>query len=70
MERAPRIRPDRTVQEILRDHPRTMPVFARHAIDLCCGGVHSLEFVAAKHKIRLETLLAEIRAAAEKPAVP
>ena len=49
-----------TVAEIARLHPETLPVFARHRIDLCCGGRHSLEDVARKHGIDLPKLLEEL----------
>ncbi len=52
--------PKMKVGEIARIRPETMRVFARYKIDLCCGGGHSLEFVAHKHGLNLETLLEEI----------
>jgi iron-sulfur cluster repair protein YtfE (RIC family) len=39
-------------------------VLARYRIDLCCGGRHSLELVAQKHKVDLERLLKELEEAA------
>ncbi len=52
--------PKMKVGEIARIRPETMRVFARYKIDLCCGGAHSLEFVAQKHGLNLEALLEEI----------
>jgi iron-sulfur cluster repair protein YtfE (RIC family) len=57
-----RIQPQMTVQEIWR-YPSALPVFARYRIDLCCGGRHSLEQVAAKHGLDLERLLADLHQA-------
>jgi len=48
------------VGDVARAWPETMKVFARYKLDLCCGGVHSLDFVAEKHGLNLETLLREL----------
>jgi len=58
------ITPDSTVGEVFAAHEATSPVIAEHGFDLCCGGERSLEFVAAAHGIELESLLAELQAAA------
>lgn len=58
------IDPKMTVAEIARRHPETMKVFAKHKIDLCCGGIHPLETVARKHGLDLDAILREIDAAA------
>jgi regulator of cell morphogenesis and NO signaling len=52
-----------TVQEIWRDHPSALPVFAKYHVDLCCGGRHSLEQVAAKHGLDLDRLLLDLNEA-------
>jgi regulator of cell morphogenesis and NO signaling len=49
-----------TIQEIQREHPSALPVFAKYRIDLCCGGRHSLEQVAAKHGLDLDRILREL----------
>jgi len=48
------------VGDIARIWPETMQVFARYQLDLCCGGVHPLDVVAAKHKLDLERLVQEL----------
>ncbi len=57
------IRASMTIQEIWRDYPTSLPVFAKYRIDLCCGGRHSLEQVAAKHALDLNQLLHELQEA-------
>ncbi len=54
------ITPDMKVGDIARIWPSTMKVFARYRLDLCCGGVHPLEFVARKHGFSLEKILEEL----------
>lgn len=49
-----------TVAEVYRNHPETLPVLQKYKIDLCCGGRHTLEFVAGKHGIDLDQLLREL----------
>jgi hybrid cluster-associated redox disulfide protein len=51
------------VGEIARTWPETMKVFARYGLDLCCGGVHPLEYAAGKHGFNLEKVLEELNAA-------
>lgn len=46
--------------DVARIWPETMKVFARYKLDLCCGGVHPLEFVAQKHGFSLEKILEEL----------
>ena len=48
------------VADIYRLYPETLPVLAKYKIDLCCGGRHSLEEVAARHGIDIATLLKEL----------
>jgi regulator of cell morphogenesis and NO signaling len=57
------IGPEQTIQEIWRNYPSALPVFAKYRIDLCCGGRHSLEEVAEKHGLDLDRLLAELKEA-------
>ena len=56
------ITPEMKVGEISRTWPQTMRVFARYRLDLCCGGVHPLAYVAEKHGFSLEEMLAELNA--------
>ncbi|MBZ5545473.1 MAG: DUF542 domain-containing protein [Acidobacteriia bacterium] len=56
------ITPEMKVGEISRAWPQTMRVFARYRLDLCCGGVHPLAYVAEKHGFSLEKMLEELNA--------
>lgn len=57
------IDPRMKVAEIARRYPASLPVFARHRIDLCCGGEQPLEVVARKHELDLQQLLRELEEA-------
>ncbi len=54
------IDPHIKVADVYRFYPETLPVLAKYKIDLCCGGMHSLEEVAEKHGVDLEALLREL----------
>ncbi len=58
------ITPHLTVGEVVERVPATGTVFARHGIDVCCGGNKTLEFAARAHGVELPVLLAELREAA------
>jgi iron-sulfur cluster repair protein YtfE (RIC family) len=60
MKTEPAIRPDMTVSVVLAQFPKTLPVLARHRIDLCCGGDKTLAFVAEAHRLDLGLLLREL----------
>jgi hypothetical protein len=53
-----------TVAEVAQRSPAAAGVFARHLMDLCCGGSLSLERAAKAHGVELPKLLAELREAA------
>jgi iron-sulfur cluster repair protein YtfE (RIC family) len=57
------ITPNMKVGDIVRIWPETMQVFARYGLDLCCGGVHPLEYAAHRHGFSLEKVLEELKAA-------
>jgi iron-sulfur cluster repair protein YtfE (RIC family) len=63
------IEPTMKVGDIARIWPQTMQVFARYRLDLCCGGVHPLEFAAQKHGFNLERIVQELNAAVAAPSV-
>ena len=54
------IDPKRTIAEITRRFPASLKVFSKYRIDLCCGGVHPLEFVAHKRGLDLAQILREL----------
>lgn len=53
-----------TVGEVAERSPAAAEIFARHRIDLCCGGSKTVEFAAQAHGVELAGLLKELRAAA------
>jgi regulator of cell morphogenesis and NO signaling len=57
------IDPHLKIADLYRLYPETLPVLAKYRIDLCCGGRHSLEEVAAKHGIDLAQILRELEEA-------
>lgn len=56
----PKLNPQLTVNQVVRQWPQTMKIFAQHSIDLCCGGGKTLEVAAAAHGIELAELLARL----------
>ncbi|HEV2493640.1 MAG TPA: DUF542 domain-containing protein [Terriglobia bacterium] len=48
------------VGDIARIWPQTMKIFAHYKLDLCCGGAHTLEFVAQKHGLNLGAILEQL----------
>ena len=59
------IDPAWTVNDVLLRHPRSVAVFARFGIDACCGGLHTLDDVARRHRLDAAALLAALREATE-----
>ncbi|MDE2291130.1 MAG: DUF542 domain-containing protein [Elusimicrobia bacterium] len=56
------------INEVVTRWPAALAVLARHGLDMCCGGVHPLEFAAKAHGLDLEALLKELDAAVLGPA--
>lgn len=52
-----------TINQIVAEHPETLPVFNRLGIDACCGGGLPLAEVAKKHRFDFIALLAELERA-------
>ena len=57
------LRPDLTVNELVRHRPETLAVLAAAGIDTCCGGGESLERAAAGAGLDLRELLGRLEAA-------
>lgn len=57
--------PTATLASVAERHPATRAVFGLHGMDLCCGGVKTLEFASKAHGVELDTLLEELQAAVE-----
>ena len=53
----------RTVNEIVRHFPNTIPVFNEFGIDSCCGGGVALSVAAERDGVALKDLLARLDAA-------
>lgn len=51
------------VQEIMKRFPETAPVLAKHRIDLCCGGRHTLAEVAGVKRFDLQVVEEELESA-------
>ncbi|HXG60074.1 MAG TPA: DUF542 domain-containing protein [Planctomycetota bacterium] len=60
--------PSMTAAEIARRYPSALKVFARHRIDLCCGGRKSLAEIARLHGIDLKALIEELLSAIQEAA--
>lgn len=61
---APRaLHAEMTVEETARHYPETLAVFARHRIDLCCGGKLTLAAAAEQHRVPIAALLRELEQA-------
>ena len=60
------ITPDTLVADIAAHHPRSIEVFERHGIDFCCGGRRALGEACREHGAAVETVAAEIAAAAAR----
>lgn len=58
------ISPDMTIRDAMARYPATRPVFSRHRLDLCCGGIHTIAVAALARGLDPDRLMAEVRAAA------
>lgn len=52
-----------TVNEVIQQHPTTLPVFSEYGIDTCCGGNKTLSTVCEKHGFELPKLLEQLNRA-------
>lgn len=55
---------EQTVREVMDRYPAAQKVFARHGLDMCCGGIHPVRVAAQAKGLDPEVLLAELNAAA------
>ncbi len=55
---------DQIVNEVIKEHPSTIGVFTKYAIDSCCGGAASIEASAKRDGADLDGLLNELNKAA------
>jgi hypothetical protein len=51
---------DHTVVEWVRRHPQTLPVFAAHGMDSCCGGAETVTNAATHNHVDLGLLAVEL----------
>jgi regulator of cell morphogenesis and NO signaling len=51
---------DRTINEIVADHPETIPVFNRFGFDTCCGGGVRITEAAHRDGIDLDAVIAAL----------
>ena len=51
---------DMVINQVLKDHPETIPVFYKFKVDTCCGGGGTIAKTASRDGINVEQLLAEL----------
>jgi iron-sulfur cluster repair protein YtfE (RIC family) len=56
-EMARKITKEMIVNEVTVKYPHTAEIFTKHGLDMCCGGVQSIEKTAAACNVNLEDLL-------------
>ena len=56
---------DSRLADLAQRGPAFLAVISKHGMDACCGGALTVAQAAAAHKVPLETLLQEFRAAGE-----
>jgi iron-sulfur cluster repair protein YtfE (RIC family) len=57
METSPRISPDTTVNEILKQRPEAVATLNALGIDTCCGGSSALHEAAAEAGVSIDDVL-------------
>lgn len=54
------IDPSETLNEIVAQHPQTMPVLQRFGLDTCCGGALPLHVAIEHHELNLDEVVAAL----------
>ena len=55
------IRPDLTVNDLVRSRPGALPILAAAGVDTCCGGGDSLALAAAQAGLTFDQLLRRLQ---------
>lgn len=50
------------IRTVIASFPETMPIFAEHGMDMCCGGGNTIREAADAHGMDAEALLAQVHA--------
>jgi iron-sulfur cluster repair protein YtfE (RIC family) len=61
------LRPDLTVNDLVRHRPAALPVLAALGIDTCCGGGETLAHAAARAHLTFDQLRGRLEDAARGP---
>jgi iron-sulfur cluster repair protein YtfE (RIC family) len=61
------LRPDLTVNDLMRHRPAALPVLAALGIDTCCGGGETLAHAAARAHLTFDQLRGRLEDAARGP---
>lgn len=56
---------DMTINQIIKQYPKSVGVFNKFNIDSCCGGSEKLETAAKNAGVDINTVISEIRKAIE-----
>jgi regulator of cell morphogenesis and NO signaling len=57
---------DLSVNEIIKQYPRALPVLNSFGIDTCCGGEDPISVAAENANVALETIIAAIEEATDE----
>ena len=59
------INPEATLNEIVAQHPQTLPVLQRFGLDTCCGGALPLHVAVQHHELNLDDVLSALERTSE-----
>ncbi len=57
-----------TIRETMDRYPATRAIFARHRLDVCCGGAHAIAVAALATGLDPDALLDELNGAIDGAA--